>query len=94
MTSNAEKNRGPEHQKGVPSGVQVFVTGGPLSQAEVVEAIHRVFPKFPTRKLKDAKERFATAIAAMGRIRFEHEINRQRGLAFDAEEIGCTWRRE
>jgi hypothetical protein len=72
---------------------QVFEIGLPYTRQEVIAAVKRVFPRFPARNLKGSKERLAAALQAMGRLRFEHEINRQRGLAFDAEDIGCTWSR-
>lgn len=60
--------------------MEVFVIGRPLATQEVVKVLQRCFPKMPKKASRDA---FKKAVGFLGKDRFEHEVNRDRGWAFD-----------
>lgn len=65
--------------------MELYVIGGRVEPEEIRAAFRRIHGRDVPRGLSLA--RVAETMARTNRLRFEFEINRCRGLAFDAEEI-------
>jgi hypothetical protein len=60
-----------------------FTIGSPFTSAELVGVLKRCFPKMPP---KASQASFKRALGFLGKSRFEHEVNVERGIGLNTRQ--------